>query len=137
MIVYRDEPTFLIDECLTPDLVAVARDRGYDARHAKDAGFAGRDDITLAVSATEDDDIFVTNNARDFRRIYARFRRHPGLVIILPSTSAAKQCALFQTVLIAIETSAGIENALFEIDANGTIKSRPWPQAVSPQDTTD
>jgi predicted nuclease of predicted toxin-antitoxin system len=62
---------FLIDECLTVDLVSVARQAGYDAPHVAHIGRAGWKDWNVVRYAREGDFVLVTNNASDFRRLYA------------------------------------------------------------------
>lgn len=60
---------FLIDECLSLDLTGVARARGHDPGHVVRFGKAGVKDWYLVPFIIEHDLIFVTNNARDFRRL--------------------------------------------------------------------
>jgi predicted nuclease of predicted toxin-antitoxin system len=71
---------FLIDECLTVQLVAVATDHGYEAHHIAHLDMAGQKDWHVARHAQENDFVFVTNNAADFRALYATQELHPGLV---------------------------------------------------------
>lgn len=42
---------------------------------------------------------FVTNNARDFRKLYAKEALHAGLIIIVPQVLPALQRELFLAVL--------------------------------------
>ncbi|MDB6102334.1 MAG: hypothetical protein JWO52_2333 [Gammaproteobacteria bacterium] len=72
---------FLIDECLTVQLVADATDHGYEAHHIAHLDMAGQRDWHIARHAQENDFVFVTNNAADFRALYATQELHPGLVI--------------------------------------------------------
>ena len=58
---------FLIDECLSVDLVAVARQAGHDAQHVAHVGKAGWKDWNVARYAAAGDFVLVTNNASDFR----------------------------------------------------------------------
>ena len=69
---------FLIDECLTVDLVTVAGQCGHEARHIAHIGRAGWKDWNVARYASEGDFVLVTNNASDFRQLYARSRCMPG-----------------------------------------------------------
>lgn len=62
---------FLIDECLHTSLVAVATDRGHEASHVVWLGLGGTADWDLMPRILDDDFCFVTNNAADFRRLYA------------------------------------------------------------------
>jgi predicted nuclease of predicted toxin-antitoxin system len=61
---------FLIDECLSVDLVSIARDVGHDAQHVARIGKAGWKDWNVARYAGDGDFVLVTNNASDFRRLY-------------------------------------------------------------------
>ena len=70
---------FLIDECLSVDLVAVAGQCGHEARHVAHVGRAGWKDWNVARYASEGDFILVTNNASDFRQLYAAEPLHAGL----------------------------------------------------------
>jgi hypothetical protein len=55
--------TFLIDECLTVDLVAVAGESGHEARHVAHVGRAGWKDWNVMHYASDRDFVLVTNNA--------------------------------------------------------------------------
>jgi hypothetical protein len=58
---------FLIDECLTVELVDVAGGAGYEAHHVAHVGRAGWKDWNVVRYAREHDFTLVTNNAADFR----------------------------------------------------------------------
>jgi predicted nuclease of predicted toxin-antitoxin system len=120
---------FLIDECLSPDLVSAARVRGHDAGHVAHLGKAGFKDWYLLPFIIQNDLIFVTNNARDFRRLYADLEVHPGLVIILPSVKQPEQEQLFTLAMAAIEAERDIVNVMVEVDEQGTVTLIPWPPA--------
>jgi hypothetical protein len=72
----------------------------------------------------------VTNDARDYRRLYAHFVSHPGLVILLPCVGKARQVQLFAMVIDFIASETSIIDQLVEIDAAGRITVRPWPQPM-------
>ncbi len=61
---------FLIDECLTIDLVTVASRAGYEAQHITRVGKAGWKDWNVATYANQGNFVLVTNNASDFRQLY-------------------------------------------------------------------
>jgi hypothetical protein len=63
---------FLIDECLSIHLIAVARQSGHDANHVAHVGKAGWKDWNVVRYARDGDFVLVTNNASDFRHLYAR-----------------------------------------------------------------
>ena len=121
---------FFIDECLTPDLVGLAQSRGFEATHVTFLGRNGRPDWYLVPLAIAGDYIFVTNNAKDFRRIYLKLEVHPGLIVILPKALKAGQETLFDSVLAYLKELPDLVNKILEIDADGRIAVRDW--AASP-----
>lgn len=58
---------FLVDECLSPDLVKIAHSRGHEASHVVWLGHAGLKDWELKPIILKDDWTFVTKNSVDFR----------------------------------------------------------------------
>ena len=72
---------FLIDECLSPTLVAMARERGFlQSTHVTWLGLRSRQDWVLVRRAIDDDYILVTHDSADFTALMEREPRHPGLV---------------------------------------------------------
>jgi len=69
---------FLIDECLSPQLVVVAREAGHEARHVAHVGRAGWKDWNVVRYAGAENLVLVTNNAGDYRRLYAAEPLHPA-----------------------------------------------------------
>ena len=65
----------LIDECLTPDLAGVAKARGLVAMHV---AWLRAGDCEVAALAAERDYVVVTNDRRDFMRLYASLEVHNG-----------------------------------------------------------
>jgi predicted nuclease of predicted toxin-antitoxin system len=56
---------FLIDECLSPELVAIARARGHgESTHVTWLGMRSRKDWSIVRRAVADGYVLVTNNAR-------------------------------------------------------------------------
>jgi hypothetical protein len=104
-------PKFLIDECLSPDLAALARERGFfESSHVTWLGKAGWKDWELKQFILEQDWTFVTRNSTDFRGPsdqpgskgqYADVPLHAGLVCINgpDSMSAEDETELFGIVL--------------------------------------
>ena len=117
---------FLIDECLTPNLAALAKDWGYNAEHVTEVELGRARDDLLAAFAVGREAVFVTNNARDFRRLYKALPFHPGLVIILPSVRATVQMRLFERVVRFISEQPEPVNQLIEIDRFERITVRDW-----------
>lgn len=106
---------FLIDECLHTSLVSVAQDRGHDATHVNWLGLGGTADRNLVPRIIAEDFTFVTNNARDFRKLYAREELHAGLVIIVPNVVPARQRELFDAILEVIATEQALVNEVIEL----------------------
>jgi predicted nuclease of predicted toxin-antitoxin system len=106
---------FLIDECLHTSLVAVAQDRGHDCFHVNWLGLRGETDWDLMPRIVANDFTFVTNNARDFRKLYASEELHASLVIIVPQVLPALQRELFFAVLQEFADAQEIVNEVIEI----------------------
>jgi predicted nuclease of predicted toxin-antitoxin system len=90
---------FLIDEYLSTDLIIVASAAGHEAQHVARIGKAGWKDWNVARHAAEGDFVLVTNNASDFRRLYATTALHAGLIVIVPNVGRALQAELFRAAL--------------------------------------
>lgn len=72
---------FLVDECLSPDLAQLARDRGFpESTHVTWLGLTSRPDHAVARRAVEGDYILVTHNTVDFRPLYRREGLHLGFI---------------------------------------------------------
>ena len=72
---------FLIDECLSPELAKLARERGYvESNHVRWLGLAGAKDHAVTRRAVDDGYVLVTHNTTDFRGLYGREELHVGLV---------------------------------------------------------
>jgi predicted nuclease of predicted toxin-antitoxin system len=110
---------FLINECLTLDLVSVATRAGYEAQHVAHAGKAGWKDWNVAEYASDGDFIVVTNNASDFRRLYAKQPIHAGLVIIIPNVKRLEQQRLFGLVVEELATLGDPVNRVLELEIGG------------------
>jgi predicted nuclease of predicted toxin-antitoxin system len=110
---------FLIDECLTVDLVAVAGQAGHEAQHVAHIGKAGWKDWNVARYAADGDFVLVTNNASDFRRLYAAQPLHAGLIILIPAVDRSLQRQLFQAALDELAVLGEPVNRVIEIDLDG------------------
>jgi predicted nuclease of predicted toxin-antitoxin system len=118
---------FLIDECLSASLVAVAKERGLQADYVTYIGKSGWSDWNLASYALENDYVFVTNNRRDFLKEYAKLDLHNGLIIIVPDTKRADQQRLFAKVLkVVCERNDGLVNKLIEVLLDGSVHIKDW-----------
>jgi predicted nuclease of predicted toxin-antitoxin system len=121
---------FLIDECLSIDLVAIAAQDGHEAQHIARVGKAGWKDWNVVRHAAAGDFILVTNNASDFRRLYAARPLHAGLIIIIPSVNRLRQQRLFLGALDALVRSGDLVNRVLEVNVAGedaTLSFYDWP----------
>jgi predicted nuclease of predicted toxin-antitoxin system len=121
---------FLIDECLSVDLVTVAGQRSHEARHVAHVGRAGWKDWNVARYASDNDLVLVTNNASDFRQLYAAQSLHAGLVIVIPNVSRVLQQRLFRAALDEFATIGEPVNRVLEVDLDGedvTLRLYDWP----------
>jgi predicted nuclease of predicted toxin-antitoxin system len=110
---------FLIDECLTVELVSEAGQEGHEACHLVRIGKAGWLDWHIVPFAIKSDFILVTNNASDFRRLYGKQPIHPGLVIILPNVERPTQRRLFRKALTELGAVGDLVNRVLEVGLNG------------------
>jgi predicted nuclease of predicted toxin-antitoxin system len=114
---------FLIDECLHTSLVEVAEERGHEATHVTYRGLSGVQDWNLMAPIQAGDFTFVTNNAKDFRRLYAQEEIHAGLVILIPNVPPAEQRELFDAALDELAVAPGLINEALEVGlAEGEIQ---------------
>jgi hypothetical protein len=61
----------------------------------------------------------VTNNARDFRKLYAKEELHPGLMIIVPQGVPERQRELFHIILQELARGDELLNEVIEISIDG------------------
>jgi predicted nuclease of predicted toxin-antitoxin system len=106
---------FLIDECLHTSLTEVAVGHGHEGHHVVWLGLSGETDWDLMPRIIEENFTFVTNNAADFRKLFAREELHAGLVIIVPQVRPALQKELFGAVLSLMEEGDEPVNEVFEV----------------------
>jgi predicted nuclease of predicted toxin-antitoxin system len=106
---------FLIDECLHTSLVEVAVERGHEATHVNYRGLSGVQDWNLMAPIREGEFTFVTNNAKDFRRLYALEEIHAGLIILIPNVTPEEQRVLFDAALDELGGTAGLINEALEL----------------------
>jgi predicted nuclease of predicted toxin-antitoxin system len=119
---------FLIDECLSPRLVGIANQRGYQATHVVHRGLRGTQDHDLMPLIRSENFIFVTRNARDFLRLYAREPVHAGLVLILPGSALGRdQVGLFDIALTALADMPDLINKVMEVFSDGSVQVSDLP----------
>jgi predicted nuclease of predicted toxin-antitoxin system len=74
---------FLVDECLSPLLVALAHTRGHvESMHVTWLGLRSRRDWSIVRRAVDDGYVLVTNNTTDFMSLLGREGLHAGLVCL-------------------------------------------------------
>ena len=123
---------FLIDECLSLELVALAQSRGHHATHVVFRRLQGTLDPDLMPVITGEGFVFVTNNGKDFLALYANEDVHPGLVIIVPGNVGREaQVDFFGLVLDVIEPMVDIINKVVEVFSDGRVEVRDWPERES------
>jgi predicted nuclease of predicted toxin-antitoxin system len=125
---------FLIDECLSVDLVAVAGESGHEAQHVAHVGRAGWKDWNVVRYTRDGDFVLVTNNASDFRQLYAGQPLHAGLVILIPVVSRDVQRRLFKAALDELAVIGEPVNRALEVDLDGndvTLTLYDWPSTGS------
>ncbi len=82
-------------------------------------GWSGETDWDLMPRITAQDFTFVTNNARDFRKLYAKEELHAGLIIIVPQVLPSLQRDLFAIILKTLRSDEDIINEVIEISLDG------------------
>jgi predicted nuclease of predicted toxin-antitoxin system len=114
---------FLIDECLSPDLVQVAIDAGFECTCVRDRGLLGARDEYLMMFLLKEDFTLVTENAADFLALFKDQELHPGLICLASGIRMDRetQRELFQIALK--EIGQDLINQLLEVveDENGEI----------------
>ncbi len=107
---------FLVDECLSPELVALARVQGFhESTHVTWLGMRSRQDWTIVRRAIENGIVLVTNNTVDFTALYGREEIHAGLVClnVAPGLmSLDVQKALFRPALDRLGGAEPVNEAL-------------------------
>lgn len=118
----------LVDECLSPQLVKLAHERGHgESSHVVWLGKAGASDWELKRIILDGDWTFVTRNAVDFRGSgaragakgqYAGVELHAGLVCIggPKGLDLDGQLALFAEALLELERDEDLLNQVLEVD---------------------
>ena len=109
---------FLIDECLSPSLATIARERGFpESTHVTWLGLRARRDWALVRRAVDGGYALVTHNSADFTSLMEREPLHPGLVCLNVSHGFMRlgvQRDLFEYAL-TIVGDAGLAGQVLEI----------------------
>jgi len=123
----------LIDECLTVQLVTVAGQAGHEAHHVAHVGKASWKDWHVVGYAREQDFVLVTNNAADFRKLYATQPLHAGLVILIPNVNSELQQRLFKSALDQLALHGEPINQVLEVDLDGEEATFTFYELPSPK----
>ena len=109
---------FLIDENLSPTLVDLARQRGYEAMAVRDLGLLNAKDWTLLERVQNEDWTLVTNNVGEFRKRYARKTTLHAGVVFLVDVDAGRdvQQLAFAAALDEIGVNADLVNLELLVD---------------------
>ncbi len=117
----------LIDECLSPELALMARERGHhEASHVVWIGSAGWKDWELKRIILEQDWVFVTRNSDDFRGPphapgtkgqYAGVDLHAGIICLNGPVGVDLdwQRKLFEEVLDQLDSNGDLTNQVLEV----------------------
>ena len=62
--------------------------------------------------------VFVTNNARDFRKLMRELELHAGLIVIIPSVTPTMQRELFERALSEVTRLPDLINKVLEVDVD-------------------
>ncbi len=107
---------FLIDECLHTSLTDIAHKAGHEAYHVTRRGWTGLKDRQLRDLAIREELVFVTNNARDFRKLMGAVELHAGLIVIIPNATPIVQRELFERVVHELAKPFDMINKVVEVD---------------------
>ena len=110
---------FLIDECLHTSLTDVANKAGHEAHHVTRRGWSGFKDHQLREVIVREEFVFVTNNARDFRKLMGQLELHAGLIVIIPNGTPTMQRELFERALSEVTRLPDLINRIIEVDVDG------------------
>jgi predicted nuclease of predicted toxin-antitoxin system len=94
------------DEDLSPTLVQVANELGHEATCSRDRGMLGSKDRDLRLRVQDEGCVLVTDNAADFRPMYARQEIHPGLIVMPAEYGREMQQHLARAVLDFVAKAA-------------------------------
>lgn len=117
----------LIDECLSPALVTVANDAGFEAYHVAHRGWAGYTDGQLLREILREEFVLVTNNRDDFLELIKGLELHSGLIVLVDNVRQSVQFDLFAIALSAATALPSMINRVIEIDRSGNVLGYALP----------
>ena len=107
---------FLIGECLHTSLTDIAYKAGHEAYHVTRRGWTGLKNHQLRDLAIWEELVFVTNNARDFRKLMGAAELHAGFIVIILNATPFVQRKLFECALHELTELSDIINKVVEVD---------------------
>lgn len=113
----------LLDENVSPRLVAALRADGHDVVHVRDMGWSGDPDHLLWRRAVADSRTFVTINVRDFRRLAEAEEIHGGLITFESGETPEGQLAAIRLLIDAAEAFGAI-NVWARLEAGRIVTTR-------------
>jgi hypothetical protein len=90
-----------------------------DIRRESEFLFRCYSDPDVVRYASDGDLVLVTNNASDFRQLYAAQPLHAGLVILIPAVNRMVQQKLFRAALDELALIGEPVNRVLEVDLDG------------------
>lgn len=108
----------LIDECLSPTLASIARERGFpESSCVLWLGLSGQSDHSVARRAIDDGYVLVTHNTADFLPLYAQEEMHVGLIALNTAAGVMTLDLQQRLLLLALSELQGEEqwNEVLEI----------------------
>jgi predicted nuclease of predicted toxin-antitoxin system len=123
----------LVDECLTPELVPIACEFGFEAYHVAHIGLSGEPDRIVFRRVVADGFLFVTNDREDWNALVSRVDLHAGLLVIRPRCRRELQKTHFRAALVHVQAIGGLLNKVMEIDQRAEIATFDLPRPVTPQ----
>ena len=118
----------LVDECLSPELAAVAHNQGCEAYHVAYRGWAGLSDAQLLAHLIDEELVLVTNNRDDFLALVGGTELHPGLIVLVDNVRRSDQIALFSVALGVATALPSMINKVIEVRADGSVATYDLPQ---------
>ena len=124
----------LIDECLSPDLAALAWDAGLHCAHVARVGLRSAQDWQLVQYAIDNDWVIVTSDSAHFKTLVGRTAMHPGLVCLNAAHGKMNmdvQKRLFRLVLTQLHDRDPVNEVLeVTVDANSVVRAETyaWPR---------
>jgi predicted nuclease of predicted toxin-antitoxin system len=86
----------------------------HEAQHVAHVGRAGWKDWNVVRYASDSDFVLVTNNASDFRHLYAAQPLHAGLVILIPAVNRVVQPLHAGLVILIPAVNRVVQQCLFK-----------------------